>query len=782
MTTVQARDPRDLRTLFWYLLLIGLGLVLSRAEGTTAGIESDAADLVSKLPSGVVGVVIVAIQVAYTILFLSIPIYLLVTRRWRRWAVYTLGFVLSSGLALLALRYLSERDPGSGTSQGIGTAGGTWPTSTAVATSLTALILLSPHINRAWRRFGWAFIAVLAALRVVAASDLLLDLIVAIGIGGSVGTLLLLIFGRQIPAATPEAIISALARVNISAISAEVARIGPSGPSSFEVTTSMGEQLHCKVLNSGQFQVENLFRSYRRARMRHVGEDVAFSSTRRAASVEAMVAMTAARAGVVTPDVVAVTSLTAEDMVIVFDHVPGTPLDQVPAEQITDEVLAQAWQSVHILRRTGVAHRDLQLASWLLDDGRLWLIDYTFGEPAATNGALNADLAELLAATSAVVGPERAVSAAAAELSPQDLTAGIGYLVPAALTSATRASLKDHSVDLDGVVEAACEAVGIEEPEFAPIERIKPRTLVMVGLLVLAVYVLLPQLADLPRMIEAIRAADLALAGAAGLASLVTYIGVALSIKGSVPAPVGFPNSLLAAFAATFVGAFSPPGVAHVGVNIRFIQKQGLPAPVAVSASAAKEVGVAVVHVVLLVILAVAAGSSGALSAELEKLPSGHTLAIGAAVLLSLIIIAVSIPKIRRTVSESVIPAVRHSVEAIRELLSNPGKMVELFLGAMLLQLGYISALYFSVHALGGDLTFVTVGLIYLTVGAAASVAPTPGGVGAVEAVLLAALTGVGMAAAPALAAVFLYRLLTFWIPIPIGGLSMRNLVSRDLL
>jgi hypothetical protein len=29
---------------------------------------------------------------------------------------------------------------------------------------------------------------------------------------------------------------------------------------------------------------------------------------------------------------------------------------------------------------------------------------------------------------------------------------------------------------------------------------------------------------------------------------------------------------------------------------------------------------------------------------------------------------------------------------------------------------------------------------------------------------------------------VFLYRLVTFWAPIPLGGLSMRWLISRDLL
>ena len=85
-------------------------------------------------------------------------------------------------------------------------------------------------------------------------------------------------------------------------------------------------------------------------------------------------------------------------------------------------------------------------------------------------------------------------------------------------------------------------------------------------------------------------------------------------------------------------------------------------------------------------------------------------------------------------------------------------------------------------RALGGDVPLVTIALLYLTVGSAAAVAPTPGGVGAVEAVLLAALTGVGMAAAPALAAVFLYRLVTFWAPIPIGALALRFLTAREVL
>ena len=46
------------------------------------------------------------------------------------------------------------------------------------------------------------------------------------------------------------------------------------------------------------------------------------------------------------------------------------------------------------------------------------------------------------------------------------------------------------------------------------------------------------------------------------------------------------------------------------------------------------------------------------------------------------------------------------------------------------------------------------------------SVAPTPGGIGAVEATLIAGLTAAGMESTTAIAAVILFRLATFWIPL----------------
>jgi undecaprenyl-diphosphatase len=62
---------------------------------------------------------------------------------------------------------------------------------------------------------------------------------------------------------------------------------------------------------------------------------------------------------------------------------------------------------------------------------------------------------------------------------------------------------------------------------------------------------------------------------------------------------------------------------------------------------------------------------------------------------------------------------------------------------------------------------------------AVAQAAPTPGGVGAAEAALIAGLTAFGLGAAVAVPAVFLYRMATFWFPVLPGWLSYRALAAR---
>jgi undecaprenyl-diphosphatase len=97
----------------------------------------------------------------------------------------------------------------------------------------------------------------------------------------------------------------------------------------------------------------------------------------------------------------------------------------------------------------------------------------------------------------------------------------------------------------------------------------------------------------------------------------------------------------------------------------------------------------------------------------------------------------------------------------------------------MLVPVSYSLCLYFSVEAFGGGLSVAQVAVVFLTIGTIASAAPTPGGVGAVEAALIGGLTAIGIDPQQALASVFFYRLATFWIPV-LPGWGAFTLLQRS--
>ncbi len=71
---------------------------------------------------------------------------------------------------------------------------------------------------------------------------------------------------------------------------------------------------------------------------------------------------------------------------------------------------------------------------------------------------------------------------------------------------------------------------------------------------------------------------------------------------------------------------------------------------------------------------------------------------------------------------------------------------------------------------------------MYLGSSIIAAAAPTPGGLGAMEAALVAGFTGIGMDGAIAVATVLSYRLATYWLPILPGWISFQLLERRNYI
>jgi uncharacterized protein (TIRG00374 family) len=117
---------------------------------------------------------------------------------------------------------------------------------------------------------------------------------------------------------------------------------------------------------------------------------------------------------------------------------------------------------------------------------------------------------------------------------------------------------------------------------------------------------------------------------------------------------------------------------------------------------------------------------------------------------------------------------VRGAVRASASL-SRPGWLVALAF-ATANWLADLLCLVAAARAFGLPVGVTTVAGIYLGVQIVRQIPLTPGGIGVVEAALIAGLTAAGGTAPAAAAVVLTYRLLSFWLILPVGGLAWLSL------
>jgi uncharacterized protein (TIRG00374 family) len=77
--------------------------------------------------------------------------------------------------------------------------------------------------------------------------------------------------------------------------------------------------------------------------------------------------------------------------------------------------------------------------------------------------------------------------------------------------------------------------------------------------------------------------------------------------------------------------------------------------------------------------------------------------------------------------------------------------------------------LYVTFIAFGYPIGFSHLAVAYVVAYAVGTLAPTPGGLGAIEGILIALFVSFGVPSAEAVAVVLVYRLINFWLPIPPG-------------
>ena len=314
--------------------------------------------------------------------------------------------------------------------------------------------------------------------------------------------------------------------------------------------------------------------------------------------------------------------------------------------------------------------------------------------------------------------------------------------------------------------------------EVAPVrlERIRLRTLLTMVAGAAAVYLLAGELAR-ASLGSTLREANWQWGIVALALSASTYIGATISLSGFVADRLNFFRTLLVQVAGSFITLVTPAAVGGAALNIRYLQRKKIPAAVAAASVGVAQVVAFVLHIVLIVIFAAIAGSS---AQEQIQPPRWAWFVLAGLVVLALA--ALAIPAGRRVLRARLSPTLGQVLPRLLEVAQQPRKLALGIGGALLLSLSYILCLAACVAAFGRSVPLASVAVVYLTGSAIGSILPTPGGLGGVEAALTAGLTAAGLPGAVAVSAVLLFRLLTFWLPVPFGWAAMSYLEREQAL
>ncbi|MGW0709146.1 lysylphosphatidylglycerol synthase transmembrane domain-containing protein [Streptomyces sp. NPDC002643] len=624
---------------------------------------------------------------------------------------------------------------------------------------------------------------------------------------------------------------------------AETSESGDRGRRYF-VTLEDGPPLDVTVVDREQQAQGFFYRVWQRLTLRSITTRRSLQSLRQALEQEALLAYAAIAAGANAPKLIATSELGPDAVMLVYEHTGGRTLDSLADDEVTDDLLRDTWLQVKALQSRRIAHRRLVGDAILVDrSGKVILTDLRVGEIAAGDLVLRMDVSQLLTTLGLRVGAERAVASAVGVLGPDVVADCLPMLQPIALSRSTRATLRrlareraerereavleasqlakqaraeeheEHKVaagpakadkkavraeqraekrTIDEALEGAREEdlltqirhqvllIRPQAPvEPARLERVRPRTLISLIAGAIGAYFLLTQLTHI-EFGPLIRNAEWGWVAAAVFFSALSYVAAAMALLGFVPERVPFLRTVAAQVAGSFVKIVAPAAVGGVALNTRFLQRAGVRPGLAVASVGASQLFGLGCHILMLLAFGYLTGT--------EKTPSlspSRTVIAGLLTVAVLVLVVTSIPFLRKFVVTRVRSLFAGVVPRMLDVLQRPQKLITGIGGMLLLTGCFVMCLDASIRAFGDEtasISIASVAVVFLAGNALGSAAPTPGGVGAVEATLTVGLIAVGLPKEVAAPAVLLFRLLTLWLPVLPGWLAFNQLSRKEAL
>lgn len=644
------------------------------------------------------------------------------------------------------------------------------PTTLVVDTTFIAFLTASDLV----RRSRWSRRCVLAGAALLltgVAVDALTPFAVAASLFGATacGWLARWLLGAASVLPSAEDLRERLAAVHVTV--SEIAPAVGTGSARTQGTLATGSALEIRMASRDNRGAGVARRLWALARLRPVASGHVSLSSRSHLERLALASYVANDSGVIAPRVVHLGEMSNETLVLVLALPDGEPIGE-SMDLATARALFGALRALH---DAGVAHRDLRAANLVVAGGQAGFASLDTAVPGAGELVRRLDVTQLLTTLGKRVGAAAAVQAMRDAYRPADEDGVAAILQPIALAPWGWTAMREAR---GCVAEVRRELVGPDgSAPVTRLERFRWRTVVSAVALTLAAFVLIGQTANV-NLLGTLRRADPVWFAVAVLGSAVTYLAAAENLAAFVPKRLSVIRGFFVQLSTAFVGVAMPPTVGHVAVNARYLRRQSVEDGAIAAAVALSQIVNVVTTLLLLLVIGLLTGSG---TSSFKIAPSTDVVVALGAIALALGLLLL-VPRTRSTLARHVLPGLRSAWPRLLEAASQPLRLAWGIGSNLLLTLGYAVAFVAALRAIGAHPPILPAVAVYLAGNAVGSAAPTPGGLGAVEAVLAAGLAAIGIPAHEAIPAVLVFRIATFWLPIPAGWVSFTLLQRRGVL
>jgi glycosyltransferase 2 family protein len=399
------------------------------------------------------------------------------------------------------------------------------------------------------------------------------------------------------------------------------------------------------------------------------------------------------------------------------------------------------------------------------------LRDFRRASSSAPALRTDGDLAAAVAAVAVVAGIDRAVASTCRVLDPATIQAVLTRLQRSTLDPETVRMAQSQKGYLKTLRESLAAAAGVEVPKLVEPKRISwPNLLMVVGSLV-GLWLIIGVLTEASGSLSVIRDASWGWVAAAFVLAQLPVVTGAWALTGAVIGPLPF-GRCVALETSNLFTSFVGGDAAVFGVRVRFFQRQGLDAPAAISSGAiAGSASWVVKGVLFIVCLPFAIGDFHKPTSSDGGSHQDIVWVILIVVLVVAILLAVVtlVPRVRRLVKEKAWPHLITIWNDVKAIAVEPRKIAYVLGGSLGSQVLIALCLGASLHSVGEHATFATLIVVLTLAAMIGGAVPVPGGAGVIEVGLIAGLSAAGIPQDQAVAAVFIERFCTAYLP-PIWG------------